>query len=70
MAGKTGSRRPGDIWDMGDHYMSSFWVYLNDLIKKMPKNDQSGTKPETGQNLSGKFFSTKVAEFDNEFDDA
>ena len=68
MEGKTGSRRPGDNRDMGGHYVSSFWVYLNDVLKKRLKNDQSGTKPETGQNLSGKFFSTKIAEFDNEFD--
>ena len=40
--------------------MSSFWVYLNDVLKKMPENDQSMTKPETGQNWSGKIFSSGI----------
>ena len=35
----------------------------------MPKNDQSGTKPETGQNLSGNFFSIKIIKFIGEFED-
>ena len=34
----------------------------------MPKNDQSGTKPETGQNLSGNFFSIKIIKFTGGFD--
>ena len=65
---KTGSGCPGDFRDMSTHHKYSLLILLNDRLNKMSKIDQSGTKPETGQNLSGKFFSAKVAKFDNEFD--
>ena len=43
----TGSRRPGNMWD---NDKSSFLAYLNDLLKKMSKNDHLWVKPETGPN--------------------
>ena len=49
-------------------YESLFWLYYWGLIFKITKNGHFGTKPETGQSLSGKFFCPKVAELDNKFD--
>ena len=51
LAKKTGSGCPGDIGDMSNHYKKSLLAQLNDRLNEMSKNDQSGTKPETGQNL-------------------
>ena len=49
-------------------YECLFWQYYKGLIFKITKNYHFGAKPETGQNLSGKFFCPKVAELDNKFD--
>ena len=54
---------------MSNHYEKSLVAYLNDRLNEMSKNDQSGTKPETGQNLTGKFFSIKIIKFIGEFED-
>ena len=56
---KTRSGCPGDFRDMATHHNYSLLMLLNDRINKMSKIDQSGTKPETGQNLSGIFFHKK-----------
>ena len=66
---KTGSGCPGDFRDMSTHHKYSLLILLNDRLNKMSKIDQSGTKPETGQNLSGKFFSIKFIKFTCGFDD-
>ena len=65
---KTGSGCPGDFRDMSTHHNYSLLILLNDRLNKMPKIDQSGTKPETGQNLSGNFFPIKIIEFTGAFD--
>ena len=55
--------------DRGDHENWSIWECLNDGSKKIRKSCYFMAKPETGQNLSGKNFSMKVAEFNTEFAD-
>ena len=68
LAKKTGSGRPGDIGAMRDHHKFSFLVCLNHGLKKIQESGQFGTKPETGPNLSGKFFSRKNSKFIHTFD--
>ena len=68
LAKKTGSGRPGDIGDMGDHHKYSFWACLNCVLKKIQESGQFGTKPETGQILSGNFFCLKIIDFHYKFD--
>ena len=68
---KTGSGHPGDIIDMMDHEKRSILVYVHDRFLKIRKNGDFVAKPETGQNLSGKKFSSGifffVAHFKNTF---
>ena len=68
LAKKTGSGHPGDIGAMRDHHKFSFLVCLNHGLKKIQESGQFGTKPETGPNLSGKFFSRKNSKFIHTFD--
>ena len=53
---------------MGNYHMSTFWAYLNYGLNKISETGQFGTKPETGQILSGKFFSGKMINFDYKYD--
>ena len=68
MAKKTGPRRPGNIRDSWDFDRALFWVYFYHQIEKMWKTGRFGSKPETGQILSGKFFSKKISKFDIKYD--
>ena len=40
---------------------------INDELRKMSEIDRFRAKPDPGLNLSGKFFSTKFAQFNTEF---
>ena len=47
-------------------------VYLNELLKKMWESGKikaKPAKPDSGQILSGKFFSMEFAQFNTEFDE-
>ena len=54
---KNRIRTSGNMWD---HKKSMNWVYLNDILMKMQETRYFRRKPETGQNLSRKFFSSGI----------
>ena len=68
LAKKTGPGRPGNIRDSWDLDKALFLVYIYYQIEKIWKTGRFGSKPETGQILSGKFFSKKISKFDIKYD--
>ena len=68
LAKKPDSRVREPVTNIKIVYECLFWLYYRGLIFEITKNGHFGAKPETGQDLSGKFFCPKVAELDNKFD--